>query len=255
MILGNEIGRGGFGTVYELSDDKSKVVKVSNKNSNMNCRKWSDEFAKINSICSYKLPKLDYVEILKPDSFEEKNGLCYMISPRIFRHDYSSSKSSSKSSSLDIKNKPTIHPLLGQDKGTMIFKGRGEFIGCKEVIEILGSSYDISKICYELGVMMASIHFVSKNDAYDIEIFMGKKYRNRKICFYIADFDLSEPLPDDIDDNIIERLKWSIEAVPYFPNEFVDELYYNQFKKGYYSVISKYDKYIHLFNDIFTQSS
>ena len=138
LDLGEEIGRGGFGTVYELKGDKSKAVKVSNKNSGMNCRKWSDEFAKINDICMKKMPKLKHVAILQPDEFTEKDGLCYMILPRIFRHDCkiksssssatssvsssakssvsSSAKSSSPLISPSCKNKPTIHPLLGQEK-------------------------------------------------------------------------------------------------------------------------------------------
>lgn len=252
MILGEEIGRGGYGTVYELEDDKSKVVKVSNKNSGQNCRKWSDEYAKINSILSNKLPKLHHVEILQPDRFFEEDGLCYMILPRVFRHDCKSKTENSKGSySKSCLNKPTIHPLLGQEKGIMIFKGRGEFIGLEEVLKILGPRYDLQYICYELGIMIASIHFIGKNDAYDIEVFLGKKYKHKKLCFYVADFDLSEPLPDVIDDDVIDRLKWSIEAVPYFPNEFVNGVYYDQFMKGYKSVISKFPKYKDLFSKIF----
>lgn len=256
MILGEEIGRGGFGTVYELKDDKSKAVKISSKDSGTNCRKWSDEFAKINDICMHKMPKLKYVSILQPDEFIEKEGLCYMILPRIFRHDCKIKNVTSATSPQSCKNNPTIHPLLGQQEGKMIFKGRGEFIGFKEVSEIVGPQYDLMNVCYELGIMMASIHFIGKNDAYDIEVFLGRKYRDKNLRFYIADFDLSEKVPDDISEDIIERLKWSIEAVPYFPNEFVDMKYFEQFKKGYHSVISKLEGYknnlLPIYDEIFS---
>lgn len=255
MLLGEEIGRGGFGTVYELQDDRSKAVKVSNKNSGTNCRKWSDEFSKINDICMNKMPKLKHVAILQPDEFrEEKDGLCYMILPRIFRYDCNLKTKSSVSPSPSCRNKPTIHPLLGQQDGKMLFKGRGEFIGLKEVCEILGPRCEITDVCYELGVMMASIHFIGKNDAYDIEVFLGRKYREKNLRFYIADFDLSEKVTeDDISEDTIERLKWSIEAVPYFPNEFVDIKYFEQFKKGYYSVVSKLgsSEYKRAYDEIF----
>lgn len=220
-ILGEEIGRGGFGVVYQKKDDASKCIKVSNKKGH--CRQWSNEHNKIinfmknieNDYPAYN--KFKVVKILKSIEFTESSHDCYMILPRIYRPNRNEGY--------------TIQAQLGCNSCNVIHKGRGEFIGLKEIREYM-SDEDIEIACHELGMMMALIHFVGKNDAYDIEVFLGKELHSKKSRFYIADFDLSEEIKK-YDDETIKRMAWSLDAVPYFPNESNNKKLFDLFKSGY----------------------
>lgn len=248
-ILGDEIGRGGYGRIYEITNNKNLCAKVSDKKME-GCRKWSNEFNKIKSIMLkikddtfYK--RLKMVKIITPLEFKETDGLCMMIMPKIYRPDdirYSKSIQSRKYNSAPSilqtngKTKYTIQAQLGITSGRMIFKGRGEFIGLKEIKEFV-SNEDLKVASYELGMIMGLIHFVGNNDAYDIEVYLGKDYMSKKVRFYIADFDMSEEIKE-FDDSTIERMTWSIDAVPYFPTKSSDPVLFELFKKGY-SIIAK----------------
>jgi len=78
---------------------------------------------------------------------------------------------------------------------------------------------------------MGLIHFVGKNDAYDLEVFLGKEYKSKLSRFYIADFDLSENI-EKYDDNTIERIIWSLNAVEYFPKNN-NKIFLDLFITGY----------------------
>ena len=77
---------------------------------------------------------------------------------------------------------------------------------------------------------MGLLHYVGKNDGYDLEVFLGRKYRARKLKFFIADFDLSQPIIK-YDDATVDRLVWSLDAVPYFPNKA--SKMFKTFSEGY----------------------
>jgi len=231
QLLGAEIGRGGFGTVYVKKDDASKCIKVSHKSRNHSnsCRKWSNEYQKIIDFMkmiekhsAYK--KLDMVRVVVPTEFVNTDELCYMVLPRIFRPEGRDSKL------------PTIQAQLGWGSVRVVHKGRGEFIGRKEVMEYVDDK-DLKQACYELGVMMALIHHIGKNDAYDVELYLGKEAGSKKCRFYLADFDLSEKVVE-YDPETIKRMTWSLDAVPYFPKASVDEETYALFKKGYDTIAS-----------------
>jgi tRNA A-37 threonylcarbamoyl transferase component Bud32 len=132
----------------------------------------------------------------------------------------------------------TIQAQLGSESCHMIHKGRGEFIGLKEIRKYI-SENDIEIACQELGTMMALIHFVGKNDAYDIEVFLGKELHSKKSRFYIADFDLSEEIKQ-YDDDTIERICWSLDAIPYFPNNNNKKLF-DLFKNGYSKIAQNHE--------------
>ena len=221
-LLGNEIGRGGFGIVYQKKDDPSKCIKLSNKKGgSIHCRQWSNEHKKIisfmDNIENYQDKyKFKFVKVLKSIDFIETSKECYMVLPRIYRPNRDEGY--------------TLQAQLGCDSCHMIHKGRGEFIGLKEIREYLPED-DIEIACHELGMMMALIHFVGKNDAYDIEVFLGKELYSKKCRFYIADFDLSEEIKQ-YDSETIERISWSLDAVPYFPNDSNKKLF-ELFKSGY----------------------
>ena len=221
--LGEELGRGGYGTVFALNENPNFVVKISSKKSN--CRAWSDEFRKIKNAMFqiendpyYK--KLKHVEILEPTEFlENEDGLCFMIMPRIYRPDNNVG--------------PTLQALFGEKNTDVIYKGRGQFIGLKQIEDIIGER-NVNKFVYELGIAMGLIHFVGKNDGYDVEVFLGVEYNSKKCKCYIADFDLTESVKT-FDKETLERILWSLEAVQYFPL-FSDRKLFDIFIKGYTEV-------------------
>lgn len=226
MEFGSEIGRGGFGIVYEDKNDLSRCIKVSNKKQ-VHCRQWSNEHKKlldIQSKISDYLPRFKMVRLLSSLEFNETSSMCHMILPRIFRPNRDEGY--------------TIQSQIGCDSCNVIHKGRGEFIGLKEILNYI-SYEDLELACYELGKMVSLIHFIGKNDCYDMEVFLGKEHNSRKIRFYIADFDLSEQI-NEYDHETVRRMAWSLDAVPYFPNK-EQKVLFERFKKGYekYSTSSK----------------
>lgn len=240
-ILGQEIGRGGFGIVYTHKNDSALCVKVSNKvKGNQSCRQWSNEYKKITSfydkISSLDIyHKLKLTKVLKPTEFVESPDQCYMIMPRVFRPE-----------GKDVI-KPTIQAQLGCPSCDMIHKGRGEFLGLEQIKKFVDVK-DLELVSYELGVLMGLIHFVGKNDAYDVELYMGKEGNSRKCRFYLADFDLSEDY-NTITPEVIQRITWSLDAVPYFPTEDGDPILFAKFKKGY----SEIAKFANISDDIVEQ--
>lgn len=99
----------------------------------------------------------------------------------------------------------------------------------------------LEQVSYDLGVMMGNIHFIGKNDAYDIEVYLGCKNvcknNNNELGLYIADFDLSEPIKE-YNDKVIYRMIWSLDAVSNFPTK---GKMLDLFKSGYvYTAGKKY---------------
>jgi len=237
MEIGFEIGRGGYGSVYEIKNDPSICAKVSDKKMN-SCRKWSNEFHKINTFMSKiseepKYKSLKMVRIIKPVEFKETDGKCMMIMPRIYRPD-DVRRFSLTHRKDTYKPSHTIQAQLGIPSGKMVFKSRGEFIGLKEIRSYV-TEPELKIACYELGMTMALIHTMGKNDAYDIEVYLGREHLSRKTRFYIADFDLSEEI-HNYNEETMERMAWSLEAMPYFPTMESDPALFQLFKKGYATV-------------------
>lgn len=233
QILGQEIGRGGFGTVYIKKGDTSKCVKVSNKTNSAkhsSCRQWSNEFKKITDITTtlnrnpiYK--KLKHVRILTPTEFVETDELCYMVMPRIFRPEGRNHIA------------PTLQALLGSKDVRMINKGRGEFLGLKQIQDLIQDPKALQRTAKELGILMALIHHIAKNDAFDIEVYLGKEANSKKLMFYIADFDLSNKVTT-YDDQTVHNIYWSLDAVSYFPTDNSDSNLFVAFKEGY-TIVAK----------------
>lgn len=233
-MLGRMLGKGGFGEVYALRDDPAKCIKITSKKSN--CREWKNEFdtiQKIHAKIGAKATSMKMTRILEPITFQETDDICMMLMPRIYRPEGD-----------DVEH--TYQVFLGKASEDRIVKGRGHIIGVKQVLEFI-SQDDLEVAVRELGVLMALIHHVAKQNAYDVELLMGLEYNKKKIRFYIADFDMSKPITDFGEDTI-EDIAWSIEAVPYFP--LPGNPLFRYFEEGYRSV--RNDQVV---DDIFEQLS
>jgi serine/threonine protein kinase len=219
--LGKEIGRGGYGIVYEHKNNPKLCIKKSMKKSN--CRIWSNEYAKIKNI-NKNIPQLKHVKMIVPTEFNESENECYMIMPRIKN---------------PLNSDKTLHPLLGEQDFYHVDKKRGIFMGLRQLCDKLNINEEyLKKIALELGIMMSNIHFKAKNDAYDVEIYLNSDYN-----FYLADFDLSEEIVT-YNHETIKRIVWSLDAVTYFPATDCCKELYEIFKNGYFKNLSNDDKII-----------
>lgn len=230
--LGKEIGRGGYGIVYECQNDGSCIKKSFKKNfKSGDCRLWSNEYQKMIDLetnLGNSKKSFGRAHLIVPTKFYESDNECFMEMPRIYNP-------------IGFK---TLHPLLGDLDCNYTNKNRGVFKGLKQ----LKSDLDLTdklleEASYDLGVMMANIHFIGKNDAYDVEIYLGCPNvctsGTHKLGFYIADFDLSEPITK-YDGETINRMIWSLDAVPYFPTE---GKMLDLFKSGYMKAVGSSSKY------------
>jgi len=224
-LLDVEIGKGGYGKVYTVKGMSNIVVKKSNKGST--CRVWSDEYKKIKNLIkniksstySDIYSKLKMVRIIEPEKFtEDEYQNCYMTMKRIFRPEGSHLIA------------PTLQSILGENDLNNVYEGRGQFIGISQIKKYV-SDKNLRLSVYELGIVMGLIHFVGKNDAYDLEVFLGKEHNSKISRFYIADFDLSENI-EKYDDNTIERIIWSLNAIEYFPKNN-NKIFLDLFIRGY----------------------
>ncbi len=219
--LGKEIGRGGYGIVYEHKNNPELCIKKSMKKSN--CRMWSNEYAKIKNI-NNNVKYLKHVRMIVPSEFYESENECYMVMPRI-------------RNPLNIDK--TLHPLLGEEDFKHVDKKRGIFMGIKQLVENFNFDQEyLTQIAYELGIMMSNIHFRAKSDAYDVEIYLDSDY-----TLYLADFDLSEDILT-YDPETIKRMVWSLDAVPYFPTTDCCKDLYEIFKDGYIKNLTSEEKII-----------
>jgi serine/threonine protein kinase len=219
--LGKEIGRGGYGIVYEHKTNLKLCVKKSMKKSN--CRIWSNEYAKIKNI-NNNVKYLKHVKVIIPIEFYESDNECYMIMPRI-------------RNPLNIEK--TLHPLLGEKNFKHVDKKRGMFMGLNQLMENFHFNQKyLNQIAYELGMTMSNIHFKAKNDAYDVEIYLDSDY-----TLYLADFDLSEEILI-YDQETIKRMVWSLDAIPYFPTIDCCKDLYEIFKNGYFKNLTNEERVI-----------
>jgi hypothetical protein len=215
-----ELGRGGAGIVYLDKSQPNLVFKVSK--SNDTCRIWGKEAKIYNTLNSFNIDT-NLCKILKMTDFIQDDEYCCLELHRAFNP-------------LGNDVYYTIHPHFQYKELDYATKGRGRFLGIQN-LKNLGIFNDDNIIDYiiDLSILLARLHYKVKNDGYDLELFLSKE--NDKIIIYIADFDLSE-FYTIINNTIIERLAWSLEAVPYFPIE--GELY-EIFSKNYINEAEKYD--------------
>jgi hypothetical protein len=217
-----EIGKGAQGIVYSNISDYDSVFKVSN-NTNT-CRIWNGE-SKIYEILNKINIDTELCKLIKMNEYIHiENKMCIMKLLRVINP-------------INQDLKYTIHPQFQHEKLDYTVKGRGRFLGINDLISKEIFTLDnIQNYIKDLGILMSRLHYLLKNDGYDIEIFIGKDIETN-IVLYVGDFDLSE-FYETINDEIIERLEWSLSAVPYFP---IQGEYYEIFSQNYLEEASKYN--------------
>jgi len=215
------IGRGGHGMVYISRGMPDNVVKVS-KNEKT-CRNWNDEYdlmvATKEAIFKSGFTS-PLVEIITPLDYEATDTDCYIVMKRVKRPDH-----------IDVDDaRPMLHPEFGRiNAGKNVFKGRGIFLGMPDIEEYINLD-KMSEYAFELGRSMAALHYISRLDGYDIEVVLGRS--DTGIKAYILDFDLCKIIKN-YDDEAIDRMTWSLEAVPYFPDPDEQPKLYEHFVRGY----------------------
>lgn len=225
--LGNIIGRGGYGEVYTLPDHPELVIKISSMVSS--CRQWSNEFAKItktrNLIQNNQIyQSLTCVKMIDVKGFSQENTRCYMIMERVFRP----AEGDCNAKTLNTKS-ATLQAQFGVEDSNLIHKGRGQFIGLKQIRSYLQAcpthhNATVETLCHELGLFIGLLHFVGMNDGYDIEVFLGREYVNPRLKLFVADFDLTEEIKE-YNPSTIQRMILCLDSVPYFPSKDNPELF------------------------------
>jgi hypothetical protein len=234
------IGKGGYGNIYTSPSMSIHCIKVSNKKfTNSSSREWCNEYVKIKKLLSnLKLHNKNFitstVEILEPLYYiEHDDDDCFMVTKRIIRPDNGCTN--------------TIQAQFGKLQDNTTHEGRGQFLGMKEIRELIDCN-NINDSVRDLGMMMGYIHYYGKNDAYDIELFMGKTADDKIIKFFLSDFDLSETI--EIYDKItINRMIWALNAIPYFPISSVNKKLYDIFAEAYRKVAEEVG-YLNVANEV-----
>lgn len=253
----NIIGKGIFATVYGL--DKNPYICIKKTNKKNNCSNWSNEYNKIRNIHKIldgnkKYKNLKFIKIIDPlYYYETKDGNFYMGLNRIYNPykikelKFIRSKHLLSSCNKLHKNYLTINALFGETNASYYKSSlRGKFIGLDEILKYYNND-EIKKVSYELGKAMALIHFIAKNDATNIELYIGREYGTRITKIYICDFDLSNEITH-FDNYTIDKICWCFDAMPYFPSSTSNKNLYNLFKKGYKKIANNDEIVEKIFN-------
>lgn len=208
-----EIGRGGFGTVYLDNSQSDVVFKISQK-ANI-CREWKSESIIYNKLNEQNIDE-KLCKLIKMNDYKVNSESCIMELTRA-------------KNPIDINLNYTIQPQFGMDNLNYYNKGRGLFLGIKELIDsCIFTNENIKEYIKELALIISKLHYKIKNDGYDLELFLSRENNllddTKHIVIYIGDFDLSKFITD-YDKKTIERLEWSLSAVPYFPTKDQSELF------------------------------
>lgn len=221
------IGSGGNGTIYINASIPNFVIKKSNKSTI--CRDWVNEKTLIDNF-NNKLYCFNYdstyVEFSKVHDSLFSNTECYIVLQRVYH----------PSATTQNNNDKTIQVQLGSDDIDYSDDKRGHFLGIKQLLDFV-SRDKLIILTYQLGKAISSLHYVGKNDGYDVEVFLGKpSLEETELKFFIMDFDLSHDIVD-YNDSTIYNMYWCLQAVPYFPvKDLTDIDFYTEFKKGYFEI-------------------
>jgi hypothetical protein len=210
------IGRGGAGIVY-LDPDQPTVVFKYGQRSN-NCRIWGKEQKIYQELAKHNIDA-PLVKLLKMNEFKtyEDDSKCVLELSRVVNPTGATNY--------------TIQVQFGAPNANLKNKSRGHIMGTNLLVSngIIPED-QLPEYMKQLGQVLARLHYIAKNDGYDLEVFAGKE--GDTTILYIGDFDLSEMITEYTPKIIQDRLVWSIDAVPYFPTKDQPELY-EPFKTAY----------------------
>ena len=222
-----EIGRGAQGTVYYNKFNNKSVYKISS--SLENCRKWDIEVNKYKIINSFDIDTSN-IKLLKMKHYllDETSETCILELNRVINP-------------LDIDANYTIQPLFGEMSKDYMYKGRGYFLGLNNLIEkdILTED-EIILIISQLGIVMSRLHYLVRIDCFDIELFLG--IENNKKIVYIGDFDLSNFIINNYNEEEKQKILDSLTLVEYFPIYDETPELFDIFSRHYIEEATKLDK-------------
>lgn len=211
------IGQGAAGAVYLDPDQPNVVFKVGSKSNT--CRIWGKEQKIYKQLKKHNIDT-DLVLLLQMNQFNTYSDTCIIELSRVVNP-------------INTSANYTVQVQFGTNSIDRISPGRGRFLGLSQLKDLDIISEDmIPEYAKQLGTVIGRLHFIAKNDGYDLEVFAGTK--NEKIILYIGDFDLSEMITEYGDEQI-KRMAWTLEAVPYFPTLDQADLY-ELFKTAYLEV-------------------
>lgn len=245
------IGDGGFGSVYGIKDNFDLAAKKSIRE---DFRSLYVEYKKSEEISSSLCSNEDYnslvlASFLSPIGFQhsnKENEQCFTIMPRIFPP---SSDDSDLKKLFYGRPGMTVQTVFGRKdsdaKVSADSKTRGNIVGKESVRKYWETIYGpkeshLNKAYYELGKLLALIHFVARYDGYDLEVYLGHKRGDEGLKFYIADFDQFEKVTE-FSKEALDRMSFSIGAVAYFPspNDDEEKICYEEFRRGYMEIGQK----------------
>lgn len=211
------IGQGAAGAVYLDPDQPNVVFKVGSKSNT--CRVWGKEQKIYKQLEKHNI-NTDLVVLLQMNQFNTYSDTCIIELSRVVNP-------------INTSANYTVQVQFGENSIDKISPGRGRFLGLSQLKDLNIISEDmLPEYVKQLGTVIGRLHFIAKNDGYDLEVFAGTK--NEKIILYIGDFDLSEMITEYGDEQI-KRMAWTLEAVPYFPTLDQADLY-ELFKTAYLEV-------------------
>lgn len=215
------IGKGGYGIIYTSDSFPTLVLKISHARGR-NCRTFVDEYKIIKDI--------------------ERNSItkCNSRVSVLFSYYGLSSKDQCMFTSDYVRSpiKYTVNAMLGETNMDKYFTGRGQFWGLNQLKRYL-TYEELMLLINELGCNIARLHYLTKIDCYDIEIWFGKVGNQKKFRFFIGDFDLVKFITE-YDKETIDNMAWAIDAVSYFPRKDVDIKLFNIFVNSYIQTANNY---------------
>jgi tRNA A-37 threonylcarbamoyl transferase component Bud32 len=217
-----EIGRGGAGIVYSWEKHKKYAFKLSFKMAT--CRIWGKEYeilTELKDTINREYPnfskEIKYATINFHTDYRNQDSKCALQFPRIYHPD---------------NQGYMIQTLWGEDDMKMFMRSRGDFLGIKQLSQYIPVE-DMPKYIKDLGKILGVIHYIGRNDAYDIEVILGRLYEEKELKLFVIDFDLSEIIKK-YDTETIDRMVWSLSAVNYFP--MADSEFWGPFEEGYLEI-------------------
>ena len=209
-----KIGSGGAGTVYLDPQQPSVVFKVGIREDT--CREWGKEQTIYQQLSKTPIDT-PLVKLLKMNDFKTYGGKCVLELSRVVNP-------------IDPNADYTIQVLMGYDEMDYKEPARGRLMGALTLANMnVIPKAQLLEYSKQLGQAVGRLHYIAKNDGYDMEVFAGTE--GGRTVLYIGDFDLSDMITT-YGPAQIKRMAWALAAVQYFPTT-EQQVLYIPFKAAY----------------------